>query len=124
MGEFVSRESRVAHWVTTRIGAAHMHRKERVMRLAEEVFELAQSEGVALSQLCRQLEHVFARPAGTPNQEAGGVAVCLLGWCAAVGTTFDQVADAELARIEAKRTDEIRGSVARKQDADLVNAVD
>ena len=94
------------------------------MRLLEEAIELAQSEGITLEQITRQAAHVYNRPAGEPSQEAAGVAITLLGWCASTGNTFDDLAHKELARIEAKPVQEIRGSVARKQDADLVHADD
>lgn len=113
-------ESRVAAWVRTRIGPEHMNRRERAMRLLEEAAELAQAEGVTSEQASKQMEHVFRRPAGDPAQEAGGVAVCLLAWCAATGNTLHDIATREVERIEAKPVEEIRGSVARKQDADLV----
>ena len=116
-------EDRVEVWVRSRIGAAHMHPRERAIRLLEEAAELAQAEGVTWDQAVRQIQHVYARPAGKPSQEAGGVAVCLLGWCAANRTTFEAVATAEVRRIERKPLAEIRGSVARKADADLVTCV-
>lgn len=118
-----SREHRVGDWVITRIGKAHMQSRERAIRLLEESIELAQAEGITAEQVSKQSAHVFSRPPGTPRQEAAGVAVCLLGWCAANETTFEALADEEIARIEAKPIDQIRGSVARKNDADLVVAV-
>lgn len=93
------------------------------MRLLEEAIELAQAEGITADQVARQAEHVFARPSGAPQQEAAGVAVCLLGWCASTGNRLLDLAVAEIERIEAKPIDQIRGSVARKQDADLVTRV-
>jgi hypothetical protein len=118
-----SLESRVAEWVCTRIGPDHMHPRERAMRLLEEAIELAQAEGISLDQTLRQSVHVFDRKAGDPAQEAAGVAVCLFGWCAATGNTLHALALAEIMRIEAKPLDQIRGSLARKADADLVVAV-
>ncbi len=116
-------EKRVADWVVSRIGPDHMNRRERTMRHLEESIELAQAEGITAEQVLKQAEHVFARPAGDPDQEAGGVAVCLLGWCAATGNRFEDLALREIQRIEAKPIDQIRGSVARKTDADLVVCV-
>lgn len=116
----ISLETRVADWVITRIGLDHMASPERAMRLLEESVELAQAEGLTESQVNKQVAHVFARPAGDPKQEAAGVAVCLLAWCEANGVTFDAIAREEITRIEAKPLDAIRGSLARKADADLV----
>lgn len=118
-----TRERRVESWVVTRIGETHMQSSERAIRLLEESIELAQAEGITAEQVAKQSEHVYSRPVGTPRQEAAGVAVCLLGWCAANQTTFEALADEEISRIEAKPIDQIRGSVARKNDADLVVAV-
>jgi hypothetical protein len=113
-------ESRFARWIESRIGADHMHSKERAMRNLEESIELAQAEGITQGAVNRQAAHVFARPAGEPRQEAGGVAVTLLGWCAATGNRLLDVLLTELERIEAKPIEEIRGSLARKADDDLV----
>lgn len=115
-------ESRVANWVCTRIGPKHMRPRERAMRLLEEAIELAQAEGITAEQVSRQVEHVFGRPAGEPRQEAAAVAVCLYGWCAATSVTLDEIATEEVERIEARPIEEIRGSLARKEDAGLVTA--
>jgi hypothetical protein len=116
-------ERRVLDWIETRIGTPGLHPRERVMRLFEESVELAQAEGITREMLERQIAHVFGRPMGIPEQEAAGVAVCLLGWCGVRGHRFMDLAKAELERIEAKPIDQIRGSLARKTDADLVVAV-
>jgi hypothetical protein len=93
------------------------------MRLLEEAIELAQAEGIKWNQVVAQVHYVFGRKRGEPLQEAGGVAVCILGWCASNGLTFDEVARAEIERIEAKPLSAIRGSLERKMDADLVCTV-
>ncbi len=119
----VSLEDRVAHWVRTRLGAENLHHRERSMRLLEEAIELAQAEGITPDQVAKQVAHVFARPSGEPSQEAAGIAVCLLGWCAATGNSLLDLAHREIERIEAKPVEQIRGSLARKADADLVTCV-
>ncbi len=116
----LSFEDRVKAWVVSRIGPAHMNRRERAMRLLEEATELCQAEGIAFALIQKQVKHVLSRPSGEAQQEAGGVAVCLLGWCAAVDATLHEIALAEILRIEAKPLSEIRGSLARKSDAGLV----
>ena len=117
-------QHRVAEWVRTRIGRAHMAPAERAMRLLEEAMELAQAEGVNEAQVYAQMKHVFSRPAGEPLQEGAGVAVCLLAWCAARGVLFREVAEREVDRIEAKPIEQILGSLARKADAGLVTVVE
>jgi hypothetical protein len=119
----LSLEERVAAWVRTCIGEAHMHSRERAMRLLEEAVELAQAEGITAALVAKQVQHVYSRPPGGPGEEAAGVAVCLLGWCAATGHRFADLALAEVERIEAKPLDRILGSLARKADADLVTCV-
>lgn len=117
---FISLETRVASWIRTRIGPGAIHPQERAMRLLEEAIELAQAEGISQDLVLKQVGYVFARSIGDPVQEAGGVAVCLLGWCAGRGTRLEDIMLRELHRIEAKPIHEIRGSLARKTDADLV----
>ena len=102
-------QSRVAEWVRTRIGESHLHPRERAMRLLEEAVELAQSEGISSQQAHAQVNHVFGRDPGVPSQEAAGVAVCLLGWCAATGHDIEVLTKQELCRIEAKPLSQIRG---------------
>jgi hypothetical protein len=117
-------QSRVAEWVRTRIGEAHMQPRERAMRLLEEAIELAQAEGITEDMVRDQAQHVFSRPAGKPESEAAGVAICLLGWTGATGNSLLGLINAELQRIESKPIDQIRGSLARKADAGLVTTVE
>lgn len=120
----MSLESRVAAWVCSRIGPEYMASKERAMRCLEEAVELAQAEGISWQQTVRQVFYVLDRPSGAPMQEAGGLAVCLLGWCAANGVKLSDISRDEILRIEAKPLDSIRGSVSRKSDQGLVTCVD
>ena len=113
-------ESRVRSWVESRIGVEHMQPKERAMRLLEEAVELVQAEGIDIDLAAKQVAHVYERPAGEPSQEAAGVAVCLLGWCASRGLRFEEIALAEIERIEAKSIEDIKASLARKGAAELV----
>jgi hypothetical protein len=124
MTAITSLESRVRAWVESRIGVHHMQPKERAMRLLEEACELAQAEGISLDLAAKQLAHVYDREPGEAQQEAAGVAVCLYGYCAARGLRLNDIALGEIERIEAKPVEAIRGSLARKSDADLVTVVD
>ncbi len=117
-------EARVRSWVEERIGKDHMAPRERAMRLLEEAIELCQAEGIQADLVAKQCEHVYARPAGDPKQEAGGVAVCLYGWCASRGVRLTEIAKREIERIECKPIEQIRGSLARKFDSDLVTVVE
>jgi|SRR5579872_235895 len=112
-------EARVMNWIISRIGQDSAGRKNRAMRLYEESVELLQAEGIDREKALRQLDYVYERPPGEPEKEIGGVAVCVLGYCAAISEKFVEAALREIERIEAKPVEEIRGSVARKQDRDL-----
>jgi hypothetical protein len=115
-----SLEGRVLRWIETRLGMPNVHPRERAMRLLEETVELAQAEGITREMVERQVQHVYGRPASTPEEEGGGVAVCFLGWCASRGMTMMEVAQEEVDRIEKKPVEEIRASLARKANAGLV----
>lgn len=112
--KFGKAEERMAEWIRSRIGNYSMATRERAMRVLEEAVELAQAEGIGQETVIRQVDHVYARPAGEPRQEAAGAAVCLLGWCAAANERLIAIALAEMERIEKKPLDKIRGSLARK----------
>jgi hypothetical protein len=113
-------EARVRAWIESRIGIEHMHPKERAMQLLEEAIELAQAEGIDIDMVAKQVAHIFDGPAGDPSEELAGVVVCAYGWCAARGEHMADLAAREIARIERAPLDKIRGSLARKKDADLV----
>lgn len=54
--------------------------KIRMFRLVEEVFELAQAEGVTEAELDALKRQVYDKPANTPCNEFGGVLVCLAAY--------------------------------------------
>ena len=110
-----SQQTRVKEWIASRLGPEHMTPRERALRVLEEALELAQSEGVIMPDAFRLLQHVFGRPAGDPQQEAGAVGVCLMGWCAARGLDHKAVVEQEIERIEARTISEVRESVERKR---------
>lgn len=113
-------EDRVRTWVKARLGPSHMQSQERSMRLLEEACELAQAESIPLDLVAKLVAHVYDRPAGEPLKEAAGVAVGILGWCAANGVRLSDIALEEVERIEGKDAIAISGSLARKRDAGLV----
>lgn len=75
-------------------------RTERVDRLIEEVFELAQAVGYDFSRIPKLAEYVEKRPAGQPGAEVGGVANTLLALCNAINIGFEQAYAREMERIE------------------------
>ena len=73
-------QDRVSDWVRASFGDGAMHRQERAMRVLEEAIELAQAEEIADEDVQRLSAHVYAKPPGSPDQEVGGIGVCLLAW--------------------------------------------
>lgn len=109
------RQARVASWVEACFGtAAQADRRERIMRVLEEATELAQAEGVELELVQRVAPVVYSRPAGKPQQEAGGVMVTMLAYAAAAGFSLDAAEVAEIERIHAKTPEHFRQRQAEK----------
>ncbi len=92
---------RIARWVVDRLGEKLlMDRRERAMRLVEEVIELAQAEGIAPFEVKRVTDHIYSRPVGEPDQEMGGVMVCAHAWAIATSSNLDFLTAKEVSRIE------------------------
>ncbi len=94
----------VEQWVRTRFGDKVFEDvDERLNRAFEEMVELKQSEArdkvKARADAHKIVDRVFDRPAGDPAQEAGGVIVTLLAYCALRGARFDKLAGVEITRI-------------------------
>jgi hypothetical protein len=114
-------EDRVAAWVRLRVGEQSMRRKERAMRLFEEACELAQAEGITWNMAVAQVHEVFHCQPGHADLEGAAVAFTLLGWCAAAGLKFLEIAAAEIARNERRPTEEVEASNARKLVAQVIS---
>jgi hypothetical protein len=95
-----SRQTRCLRWVKETFGILTV--KDRAIRLLEEAIELAQSECVSKEDAIRIIEHVYSKPAGDPQQEAGGIGVCLLAYCELRGFSAEQLEKAELDRVMSK----------------------
>lgn len=78
------------------------NREERVLRFVEESIELAQAEGMTQAVVTDLTRYVFARPAGDPAQEVGGVAVTLLAYCELAGFSAEELEQREWSRVQAK----------------------
>lgn len=93
-------QERVREWVTTCFGETIANDSaERNHRFLEESLELVQSLGCTRSEVLQMVDYVFARPAGEPAQEVGGVTVTLAALCAASGLDMQAEANTELERI-------------------------
>ena len=67
---------------------------------------------------CHKLvDAVFDKAKGEQNQEAGGVIVTLLAYCAAKGLRLDKLADDEIARIQKLPVEHFRKRQQAKADA-------
>jgi hypothetical protein len=107
-------QHRVRDWVLACFGdviAADV--TERNHRFLEEALELVQAKGCTVSEARQLVEYVFARPAGDPNQEVGGVLVTLAALCEPSGIDMVQAGEAELARVWTK-VEAIRAKQAAK----------
>ena len=97
-------QAAVEQWVRTRFNDKVFDSlEERTLRVMEEAIELFDSEHkdreAARAQAHRLVDEVFNRPKGDQNQEAGGVVVTFLAYCAAKGVRADTLANAEINRI-------------------------
>lgn len=124
-------------WTRAAFGTSGSTPKERAARAVEEVIELAQYEGLNLSDVYRIAYRVYSRPVGELDDELGGSLLCLLAYAAAVERdpesaahrTFEKIVAAPrvkwqrklLAKIEAGTSfadmDEVEGLL--KQDVEV-----
>lgn len=107
-------QQRVDDWMLTCFGPEiAADREERNHRLLEEALELVQANRCTASEAHQLVDYVFARPAGDPRQEAGGVMVTLAALCLASGLDMHEAGEAELLRVWEKM-DAIRAKQAAK----------
>lgn len=95
-----TRQHEVFTWTQETFGAAATTPFERALRVVEEAIELAQVEGVSAEQIGRIVTHVLSRPVGKPIQEAGGLGLCLLAYCAAREFSADTAERLEFDRVK------------------------
>jgi NTP pyrophosphatase (non-canonical NTP hydrolase) len=87
-------------WAIRSFGKDHVYDMPvRVLRLVEEVVELAQAHDIPYSQLHRLIDIVYDRPRGDPEQEIGGVMMVATLFCAVCGVEADEVFHRELRRV-------------------------
>jgi hypothetical protein len=101
-------QDNVQSWVVECFGAdIASDRTERNSRFSEESLELLQACGATAEDCHRMVDYVFNRPAGEPEQEAGGVMVTLASLCLANDLDMHEAGERELANIRT-RIDAIR----------------
>ena len=120
MTDRADRQITVENWIRKTFGKKSIEDKhERIARLLEEAFELAQAESYPIETIRKIADHVYSKPAGWPQQELGGVGVCVLAYAAAAGYNADDMEARELARILALPTKHFRGRHKKKADAGI-----
>jgi hypothetical protein len=77
----------------------------RALRLLEESAEFGQAIGMTREKAHQLIDYVFSRKAGEPYQELGGVGMCWIVACTAMGFDPSNVALTEIQRIESKPTE-------------------
>lgn len=89
-------------------------RTERLDRLIEEVFELAQALDYDFDRIPKLSTYVGGRTKGQPGAEVGGVANCLFALCNAINVSFERAYSYEMDRIE---TPEMMAKVRAKWES-------
>lgn len=93
-------------WAIRCFGHDHVYNRPiRALRVAEEAVELAQALHVDKDKLHELIDIVYARKAGKPTQEIGGVLMTLNVLCAAHNIDPDEAFLTELRRVLAKPAD-------------------
>jgi hypothetical protein len=96
------RQQLVYEWALRCFGERSMTLPERAARVLEEAIELAQAEGLSLEACGDLARFVYAKPAGDPAQEVGGIAVTLLCYCQVKGLSGEAAEVAEIRRVLSK----------------------
>lgn len=114
------RQEVVTDWCRRAFGPeSQQDRGKRALRFLEEALELYQSEGGSRALAEALLDRVYARPAGEPAQEVGGVSVTLLSYCSAAGLSADECEAAEIQRVLVRSLDKARRRYDEKTQAGL-----
>ena len=94
-------QAAVEVWVRKTFGDKIMDDEvERGRRVLKEAVELAQVEGVTRQDAHKIIDAVFKKPKGELSQELGGVIVTLLAACARHEIRLDDIARAEIDRVQ------------------------
>ena len=99
-----SDQTAIEFFVRTRFGDKVFEAlEERTARVLEEAIELFDCEhkdrDAARAQAHKLVDRVFDHAPGHTVQEAGGLIVTFLAYCAAKGVRLDNLADAEIKRV-------------------------
>jgi len=110
-------------WVYDALGRIYGIPRERALRLLEEVIELTQAHGCNLKMVHALVDHVYARPVGTPEAESAAVVFALYAYFGATlpNDSVDVVGYGELSRITQIPRERLMESLNRKINAGLVS---
>jgi hypothetical protein len=90
---------------------------QRGLRLAEEAIEACQACGTDPDKLHKLIDYVYGRPAGTIEQELGGIGVTTLALAAAAGLSAKECEISEVKRVLSKETSHFAARNQIKNDA-------
>jgi NTP pyrophosphatase (non-canonical NTP hydrolase) len=110
-------KDRTLNWLKVVFDDRNNDREERILRLLEEVMELAQAEGVKDYQVAQLQDQVFNKPVGEISQELGGVLVTLGSYLACTNQDPNMAYEREFARCEQP---ELVEKIRKKHDEKLV----
>lgn len=108
-------------WVQVTFGPVARNRDERVMRLLEEVMELAQAEGISADKVRALCVRVFTRDRSEPLQELAQVAFTLDALAELLGVNLRAMIGGELHRVRSKPAEYWAQRHQAKADAGLAN---
>lgn len=113
------RQRAVVKWAGETFGAASLTSAERAMRVIEEAVELVQAEGIPIGRVLTVVDHVYRKSPGDPAQEAGGLGVTLLAYCAVRGISADREEVREVERVLSIDPEYFRARHNAKADAGI-----
>lgn len=113
------RQRAVYEWATQTFGPGATLPSERVLRLLEEAVELAQAERLPLDRALAVVHHVYGKPAGLPENEAGDVGVTLLAYCESVGLSADGLETMRFAAAQERGPEQMRARQTAKAAAGI-----
>lgn len=114
------RQREINHQVARLFGARFLTKRNRIERLIEETAELAQAEDFPLEDALRIVRLAYEGEKGDPDQEVGGVSVCLLSYCQVTGRSADELERRELDRLASKDPKELAAKLEAKIASGIV----
>ena len=109
-------QKQVAEQVIATVGSSSLyHKRERALRVAEEVSELLQASGLCKKDFFNVIDYVYARPIGEVKSEVGDALITIAGLATAFDINMSTEASAGIQRFKQKRA-KIRDKHNNKPD--------